>query len=69
MRLVHSHDPCPDDDRPLTKEEIQDAINHAHASMWEYVELGEFELAGICARARDRMLDALAQRLAEGAAT
>lgn len=63
MRLVHSHYPVPDDDRSLTNEEIGEAVARAHARMWEYVAVGEFQLAGVCERARDRMLDALAARL------
>lgn len=67
MRLIHSHDPSPGDDRALSLDEIKAALNHAHLSMWEYVELGEFDLAMVCERARDRLLDALATRLTEGA--
>lgn len=62
MRLVHSHDPCPED-RPLSQEEIQAAIQHAHESMWRHASVGEFPLASVCERARDRMLDVLAERL------
>jgi hypothetical protein len=63
MRLIHSHDPVPEDARPLTNEEISEAVRHAHARMWEYAAVGEFQLASVCERARDRMLDALAARL------
>lgn len=63
MHLVHSHDPAPEDDRALTNEEIGEAISRAHDRMWEYAAIGEFQLACVCERARDRMLDALAARL------
>lgn len=53
----------PEDARPLTNEEIGEAVRHAHERMWEYVSIGEFQLACVCERARDRMLDALAARL------
>lgn len=63
MRVVHSHDPVPEDARPLTNDEIGEAVRHAHDRVWEYASLGEFQLAVVCERARDRMLDALAKRL------
>jgi hypothetical protein len=63
MRLIHSHDPAPEDDRALTNEEIGEAVSRAHDRMWEYAAIGEFRLASVCERARDRMLDALAARL------
>ncbi|PWK81708.1 hypothetical protein C8D88_116120 [Lentzea atacamensis] len=63
MRILHSHDPAPEDDRSLTNEEIAEAVRHAHTRMWEYAAMGEFQLAGVCERATDRMLDALAARL------
>lgn len=63
MRLIHSYDPSPGDDRALTTDEIKAAIQHAHTSMWEYVALGEFDLALVCERARDRLLLALHARL------
>lgn len=66
MRLVHSHDPCPED-RPLSQEEIQLAIQYAHDSMWGHAATGDFPLALVCERARDRMLDALSARLTRGA--
>lgn len=63
MRVIHTNDPTPEDDRALTNEEIGEAVFRAHDRMWEYAELGEFSLAHVCERARDRMLDALAERL------
>lgn len=68
MRLIHSHDPDPQDARILTNEEIAAAIYRIHSRMWEYATLGEFALATVCERARDRMLDALSARLTQGAA-
>jgi len=68
MRLVHSYDPDPQDARILTNEEITAAIVRTHNRMWEYATLGEFALASVCERARDRMLDALSARLTQGAA-
>lgn len=64
MRLVHSHDPAPEDARILTDGEITAAVTRAHDRMWVLASLGEFQLAHVCERARDRMLDALAARLA-----
>lgn len=64
MRLIHSYDPDPQDARILTNEEITAAITRIHMRMWEYATLGEFALASVCERALDRMLDALAKRLA-----
>jgi hypothetical protein len=63
MRVLHSHDPAPEDDRALSNEEIGEAVSRAHERMWEYAAIGEFRLAGVCEHARDRMLDALAARL------
>jgi hypothetical protein len=63
MRLIHSHDPSPDDARILTIEEIGAAITRAHNRMWEYAAMGEFPVACVCEQARDRMLDALRARL------
>lgn len=62
MRILHSHDPAPDDARPLTVEEIGSAITRANTGKWEWASLGEFELASVCQRAVDRMLDALGTR-------
>jgi hypothetical protein len=64
MRLVHSHDPVPEDPRPLSVEEIGAAIARAHEDMWAWAAKAEFQLAHVCEHARDRMLDALAARLA-----
>lgn len=66
MRILHSHDPAPEDDRDLTNEEIGSAISRAHERMWEFASLGEFQLAQVCEHARDRMLDALSSRLTKG---
>lgn len=63
MRLIHSHDPTPEDIRPLTTEEIGAAITRAHDDMWVWAARAEFHLAAMCERAVDRMLDALALRL------
>lgn len=63
MRVIHSHDPCPED-RPLSQEEIQTAIQYAHDAMWGHASSGDFPLAAVCERARDRMLDALFEQLA-----
>lgn len=63
MRILHSHDPAPEDSRLLTIEEIGAAILRTHERMWEFAALGEFQLARVCERARDRMLDALRARL------
>jgi len=63
MRLIHSHDPAPEPTRLLTNEEIGTAAKRAHDRMWEYASVGEFQLACVCERARDRMLDALSLRL------
>jgi hypothetical protein len=63
MRVIHSHDPVPEDDRSLTNEEIGEAVSRAYARMWEYAAIGEFPLASVCERAMNRMLDALAARL------
>jgi hypothetical protein len=68
MRLVHTHDPEPRDARILSNEEITSAIVRTHVRMWEFASLGEFQLAGVCERARDRMLDALSARLTQGVA-
>lgn len=63
MRILHSHDPAPEDGRLITTEEIGAAILRTHERMWEFASLGEFQLARVCERARDRMLDALRARL------
>lgn len=63
MGILHSRDPVPDDARSLTDGEIAAAIVRAHSDRWEWVSRGEFELAAVCQRAVDRMLDALAARL------
>lgn len=62
MRILHSHDPAPDD-RALTLDEIKLTLARVHATMWEYAELGELPRAAICERSRDRLLDALLLRL------
>lgn len=66
MRILHSHDPSPEDIRPLTVEEIGSAITRAHEDMWAWAAKAEFQLADVCERARDRLLDALLARQAEG---
>lgn len=63
MRILHSHDPAPGDDRALTLDEIGSAITRAHEDMWAWAARAEFQLAGVCERARDRLLDALLLRL------
>lgn len=63
MRLIHSHDPSPGEDRSLTTKEIKAAVQRSHVSMWEYAALGEFDLALVCERARDRLLLVLHARL------
>lgn len=68
MRILHSHDPEPRDARILSNEEITTAIVRTHQRMWEYASLGEFQLATVCERARDRLLDALSARLTQGVA-
>lgn len=63
MRLIHSHNPVPEHDRSLTNDEIKQTLSRVHATMWEYVELGEFARACVCERAVDRLLDVLLARL------
>lgn len=47
MRILHSHDPVPGDDRDLTTDELKAAAASMHQSMWTYAELGEFALAHV----------------------
>ena len=61
MRILHSHDPAPED-RALTDDELKTTLSRVHSTMWEYAELGEFSRAGICERSVDRLLDALLAR-------
>lgn len=59
-------DPVPEDARILTDEEIRAAILRTTERMRGYVDAGESQLAEVCERARDRLLDALLARLPEG---
>lgn len=62
MRVIHTHDPAPCPARLLTNEEICAAIKRAHTRKWEFLALGEFDLAAVNERARDRLLDVLLAR-------
>lgn len=61
MRVIRSLDEF--DDRPLTVDEIKEAIGHAQASLEEYARLGELDQAQGAYNARENLLLALADRL------